>query len=190
MTKIGTHLRLRTDLRLATDWRAGARLARRRAYASCMDALRSPEQQALVERLRAAALIERAPFPSAGLGIAQVHARQFLGKERCLLAADTRTGFYEFNRRAGDFAMGMALVTFRLADGLMMEPRVGIGGAEAFPRLAGQLNDYVAKKLLNWSKERGQDPAKPDNSAIMEPIAHGLTEAQVQAVAAYLGNLE
>jgi cytochrome c553 len=63
-------------------------------------------------------------------------------------------------------------------------------GADAFPRLAGQLNDYVAKKLLNWSKERGQDPAKPDNSAIMEPIAHGLTESQVQSVAAYLGNLE
>jgi cytochrome c553 len=63
-------------------------------------------------------------------------------------------------------------------------------GADAFPRLAGQLNDYVAKKLLNWSKERGQDPAKPDNSAIMEPIAHGLTEAQVKAVAAYLGNLD
>src|ERR1700730_16947415 len=63
-------------------------------------------------------------------------------------------------------------------------------GAEAFPRLAGQLNDYVAKKLLNWSKERGQDPAKPDNSAIMQPIAHNLTEAQVQAVAADLSYLE
>ena len=63
-------------------------------------------------------------------------------------------------------------------------------GADAFPRLAGQLNDYVAKKLLNWSKERGQDPAKPDNSAIMQPIAHGLTEDQVNAVAAYLSFLE
>jgi cytochrome c553 len=63
-------------------------------------------------------------------------------------------------------------------------------GADAFPRLAGQLNDYVAKKLLNWSKERGQDPAKPDNSAIMLPIAHGLTEDQVNAVATYLSYLE
>jgi cytochrome c553 len=63
-------------------------------------------------------------------------------------------------------------------------------GADAFPRLAGQLHDYVGKKLLNWSKERGQDPAKPDNSAIMEPIAHNLTEAQVKAVAAYLSYLE
>ena len=63
-------------------------------------------------------------------------------------------------------------------------------GADAFPRLAGQLHDYVGKKLLNWSKERGQDPAKPDTSAIMEPIAHNLTEAQIKAVAAYLGYLE
>jgi cytochrome c553 len=63
-------------------------------------------------------------------------------------------------------------------------------GADAFPRLAGQLHDYVAKKLLNWSKERGQDPAKPDTSAIMEPIAHNLTEVQVKAVAEYLSYLE
>ena len=62
-------------------------------------------------------------------------------------------------------------------------------GSDAFPRLAGQLHDYVAKKLLNWSKERGQDPARPDNSAIMQPIAHNLTEAQVKAVAAYVSSL-
>jgi cytochrome c553 len=39
---------------------------------------------------------------------------------------------------------------------------------------------------VNWSKERGQDPKNPDTSAIMEPIAHNLTRAQVAAVAAYL----
>jgi cytochrome c553 len=63
-------------------------------------------------------------------------------------------------------------------------------GNGPFPRLAGQLNDYVFNKLVNWSKERGQDPAKPDNSAIMEPIAHGLSESQVKAVAAYLNYLQ
>jgi cytochrome c553 len=63
-------------------------------------------------------------------------------------------------------------------------------GNGAFPRLAGQLHDYIFKKLVNWSKERGQDPAKPDTSAIMEPIAHGLTESQIAAVAAYLNYLE
>ncbi|MGC1863743.1 MAG: cytochrome C, partial [Methylocystis sp.] len=60
----------------------------------------------------------------------------------------------------------------------------------AFPRLAGQLNDYVFNKLVNWSKERGQDKSKPDTSAIMEPIAHGLTEPQIKAVAVYLSSLE
>lgn len=63
-------------------------------------------------------------------------------------------------------------------------------GEGAFPRLAGQLNDYVVNKLANWSRERGQDKSKPDTSAIMEPIAHGLTEPQIKAVAAYLGSLE
>jgi cytochrome c553 len=63
-------------------------------------------------------------------------------------------------------------------------------GDGAFPRLAGQLNDYLSRKLTNWSKERGQDPAKPDTSAIMEPIAHGLSAAQVAAVAAYLSYLD
>ena len=63
-------------------------------------------------------------------------------------------------------------------------------GRDAFPRLAGQLHDYMFRKLTNWDKERGQDKAKPDNSAIMGPIAHNLTEAQVRAVAAYLSYLE
>ncbi len=63
-------------------------------------------------------------------------------------------------------------------------------GDGPFPRLAGQLHDYILRKLTNWSKERGQDPANPDTSAIMEPIAHGLTESQVAAVAAYLNYLE
>ncbi|WP_245502101.1 c-type cytochrome [Bradyrhizobium guangzhouense] len=63
-------------------------------------------------------------------------------------------------------------------------------GADAFPRLAGQLHDYMIRKLTNWDKERGQDKANPDNSAIMQPIAHNLTEAQIKAVAAYLSTLE
>jgi cytochrome c553 len=63
-------------------------------------------------------------------------------------------------------------------------------GGDAFPRLAGQLNDYIYRKLTNWDKERGQDKAKPDNSAIMQPIAHNLNEAQIKAVAAYLSYLD
>ena len=58
-------------------------------------------------------------------------------------------------------------------------------GADAFPRLAGQLPDYIFRKLTNWDKERGQNKERPDNSAIMQPIAHDLSEAQIKAVAAY-----
>ena len=51
-----------------------------------------------------------------------------------LLAKDTRFGFNEFSRRAGDFAMSAALVTYRLQSGKITEARVGLGGAEASPR--------------------------------------------------------
>jgi carbon-monoxide dehydrogenase medium subunit len=50
------------------------------------------------------------------------------------LAAGTRTGFYEFSRRAGDFAIAMALATFRVEGGKIVAPRVAIGGAEPHPR--------------------------------------------------------
>jgi cytochrome c553 len=63
-------------------------------------------------------------------------------------------------------------------------------GEGEFPRLAGQLYGYVTNKLTNWSKERGQNPANPDTSAIMAPIAHSLTKPQIEAVAAYVSNLE
>ena len=63
-------------------------------------------------------------------------------------------------------------------------------GNGTFPRLAGQLDEYIQSKLLNWSGERGQDRENPDTSAIMQPIAHTLTKAQIAAVAAYLNYLE
>jgi cytochrome c553 len=63
-------------------------------------------------------------------------------------------------------------------------------GRDAFPRLAGQLHDYIYRKLTNWEKERGQDKSNPDTSAIMQPIAHSLTNEQIKAVADYLSYLE
>lgn len=51
-----------------------------------------------------------------------------------LLALDTRYGFCEFSRRAGDFAIAMVLATYRLKDGVMTEPRIGVGGVEGKPR--------------------------------------------------------
>jgi cytochrome c553 len=62
-------------------------------------------------------------------------------------------------------------------------------GQNEIPRLAGQLPDYIFNKLVNWNKERGQDPKRPDISAIMLPTSHNLTKSQVEAVAAYVSHL-
>ncbi len=62
-------------------------------------------------------------------------------------------------------------------------------GQGEIPRLAGQLYPYVVKALVNWPKERGQNPANPDTSFIMKPIAHSLSKRQIEAVAAYVSYL-
>jgi carbon-monoxide dehydrogenase medium subunit len=63
-----------------------------------------------------------------------------------LLPGDTKFGFNEFSRRAGDFAMAAALVTYRLQDGRIAEPRVGLGGAEARPRRIAEAEAALAGK--------------------------------------------
>ena len=62
-----------------------------------------------------------------------------------LLTSDTRFGFYEFSRRAGDYAIAMALVTYRLEGGVIIEPRIGLvalspnrDASEAEQALAGK----------------------------------------------------
>ena len=45
------------------------------------------------------------------------------------LGPDWRFGFAEFSRRAGDFALGMALAVLRLDGARITEARIGIGGA-------------------------------------------------------------
>lgn len=72
-----------------------------------------------------------------------------------MLPAGTRTGFVEFSRRKGDFAIAMALVAYRLENGAMVEPRVGIGGAEAHARRIGAAEDAL----------RGQAPGAEAFSA-------------------------
>ena len=51
-----------------------------------------------------------------------------------VLGADTRFGFAEFSRRAGDYAIAMALATFRVSGGRIADARLGIGGAEGRAR--------------------------------------------------------
>lgn len=78
-----------------------------------------------------------------------------------LLANDTRFGFTEFSRRAGDFAMTAALVTWRLENGAMCDVRVGVGGAEPSPRRIAE-----AEAALN-----GQTPGAAAFRAAAEAAA-------------------
>jgi carbon-monoxide dehydrogenase medium subunit len=60
-----------------------------------------------------------------------------------LLDADTRCGFYEFSRRAGDFALAAALGVYRLADGKIAAPRLAVGGVEPNPRRVPQAESVL-----------------------------------------------
>ncbi len=51
-----------------------------------------------------------------------------------LLPAGSQTGFFEFSRRAGDYAQAMALAVFELDCGRIVRPRIGLGAVEDRPR--------------------------------------------------------
>jgi aerobic carbon-monoxide dehydrogenase medium subunit len=55
-----------------------------------------------------------------------------------LLDASWRTGFYEFSRRAGDFAIAMTAVALRTTGKKISEARIAIGGVEDRPSRCAQ----------------------------------------------------
>jgi carbon-monoxide dehydrogenase medium subunit len=84
----------------------------------------------------------------AGIMTTELEEDELLVEARLpLLPADTQFGFYEFSRRGGDFAIAMALATYRIKDGRMVEPRLGVGGAEPKPRRMTQ-----AERMLERQK--------------------------------------
>lgn len=97
-----------------------------------------------------------------------------------LLAPDTHFGFREFSRRAGDYAIAMALVTFRLEGGTIVEPRIGIGGAEANPRRIAEAEAALAGKPADAAAFRAAAEIAAD---AVEPLE------DVQADATYRRDL-
>jgi carbon-monoxide dehydrogenase medium subunit len=51
-----------------------------------------------------------------------------------VLPAVARFGFAEFSQRPGDYALAMALAVLQIEDGVIVNPRLGIGGVEACAR--------------------------------------------------------
>jgi aerobic carbon-monoxide dehydrogenase medium subunit len=92
-----------------------------------------------------------------------------------VLASGTRCGFYEFNRRAGDYAIAMALATLRLDDGVIVAPRLGLGGVEDRPR-----RNVAAEAVLDgrapeaWLLRRAADAA----AETVEPLEDLQTSAE------------
>jgi carbon-monoxide dehydrogenase medium subunit len=90
------------------------------------------------------------------------------------LAADTRFGFQEFSRRAGDFALAMALVTFRVQAGVIAEPRVGVGAIEATPRRIAAAEDALR------GRKPGRD-AYAEAAKIAAEVIDPLTDVRYDA---------
>jgi len=92
-----------------------------------------------------------------------------------LLSADTRTGFYEFNRRAGDFAMSMALVTYQETNGAIAAARVGVGGAETHPRRIAAAETLLAGRPPGATAFKAAAQAA---AAAIDPLTDAQTSAE------------
>jgi carbon-monoxide dehydrogenase medium subunit len=92
-----------------------------------------------------------------------------------LLAAGVRFGFYEFNRRAGDFAIAMALVAYQVRDGKVFEPRLAIGGAEPHPRRIEEVELELAGRLPGPESFAA---AAERASVLVDPMEDAVTNAE------------
>ena len=111
-----------------------------------------------------------------------------------ILPADTRFGFYEFNRRAGDFALAMALVTYRVEDGIISAARVAVGGVEPQPRriaqaeqaLVGRPPDRTAFEAAAAAVAAAVDPLDDatTSASYRRDLAHTVTRRALEQAAA------
>jgi len=64
------------------------------------------------------------------------------------MGPDWRFGFFEFSRRAGDYALGMALAAVQLSDGVVRDARLGIGAvAQRAIRLQDLERQLIGERL-------------------------------------------
>ncbi|HKF99359.1 MAG TPA: FAD binding domain-containing protein, partial [Xanthobacteraceae bacterium] len=71
----------------------------------------------------------------AGLMTTALEEDELLSEVRLpLLPPESRFGFYEFSRRAGDFAIAMAIALYRTTDTNIAQARIAVGGAEPSAR--------------------------------------------------------
>jgi aerobic carbon-monoxide dehydrogenase medium subunit len=134
----------------------------------------------VAKSVRGERLIEASDFLE-GIMSTSLAEDEFLAEARLpLLSGDTKFGFYEFSRRAGDFAMAAAFVTYRLANGSILDAHVGIGGAEDHARRIPE-----AEAILNL-----QMPAPDLFVAAAEAAANAIDPLEdIQTTAEYRRDL-
>jgi aerobic carbon-monoxide dehydrogenase medium subunit len=70
-----------------------------------------------------------------GIMTTALHEDELLREVRLpILPKGTFVGFAEYSRRAGDYAIAMAVASYRLKNGIMSDMHIAVGGAEAMPR--------------------------------------------------------
>ena len=99
---------------------------------------------ALMQSRRGTRRVGAADFFQGVMSTAIAEDELLIRCELPMLPADTRSGFMEFSRRKGDFAIAMALVTYRVVDGTIADPRVALGGAETHPRRMSEAEAALA----------------------------------------------
>ena len=60
-----------------------------------------------------------------------------------LLPSDTKVGFQQFSRRAGDFALAMVAVAFQIEEGKVRNPRIALGGVSDRPLRAPEAEQTI-----------------------------------------------
>lgn len=108
------------------------------------------------------------------------------------MTPDWRGGFYEFSRRAGDFALGMAVAAVRVEGGVIRDARLGVGGvADRAIRLAAleeqlvgkaassDIIDQIAREARGMIEPNGDIHASPEyrRDLIAASVKRALTEA-------------
>lgn len=127
-----------------------------------------------------------------GMMATALAADELLAEARLpLLSADTRCGFYEFSRRPGDFALAMSLAAYRIESGVIVEPRVGVGGVEGHPRripeaeaaLRGHAPGAEVFRAAAEAAARAVDPidANPEVSAYKLDVVRAAVRRALEA---------
>lgn len=87
-----------------------------------------------------------------------------------LLGDGWSSGFYEFSRRKGDFALAMSLAAIKTENGVVRDARIGLGGVSDRPLRLGAIEEaLIGQKLDQALIERASRDAQNSTEA-MEDI--------------------